>query len=505
MPESRLCLSLTGKTLRSNLDCISKYRKKIDMVELRADFLKPSELGSIQRFPGKCDLPVIFTVRLHRDGGYFSGKEKDRRKLLSEAAGSGYSYIDIEEDLVDRELEHHIRKNGARIIRSIHDFSGVPGNLAGRIRNLSHNPTDIPKAAVMPQNTLELLRLIEIFQDLETSQKILIGMGELGLLTRVLAPKLGSWLSYCSSPEKEAAPGHLDPDQLIDLYRFKSIDASTQIFGVIGNPIRHSLSPQIHNYGYKVLGINAVYLPLLVEDLESFFRLADILRIKGLSVTLPLKESVISHLAEQDERLGSIGACNTLVRKASGWYGTNTDVDGFLKPLKTMCLNKELTDRPQAGEFGPGPRLKATVIGAGGAARSVVYALNQCGIKPLILNRTTERAESLARRFGCPYSGIDAQGYALIEEYSDLIVQSTSVGMEPQAGGDPLPDYRFKGTELVYDLVYKPHLTRFLQRAQDAGCRIIPGLEMLKSQAEAQFKLFTGREYPIYSVSRYNN
>ncbi|MBA7668777.1 Shikimate dehydrogenase (NADP(+)) [subsurface metagenome] len=196
----------------------------------------------------------------------------------------------------------------------------------------------------------------------------------------------------------------------------------------------------------------------------------------------------MSNREDPEGSIKGIGACNTMIRKGSSWYGVNTDVEGFLAPLKS---------RGWAGSESANPKRQATVLGAGGAARAVVYALIREGIDPLILNRSLERARALARSFGCAYSGLNRQGQALMENYSDLIVQATSVGMEPEVEGDPLPGYHFRGTEIVYDLVYKPPLTRFLKRAGDSGCTVIQGLEMLRAQAGAQFKLFTGRDYPV--------
>jgi len=240
-----------------------------------------------------------------------------------------------------------------------------------------------------------------------------------------------------------------------------------------------SLSPRLHNRGLAALGLDAVYLPFLVDELASFFRLAELLRLQGLSVTIPHKEGVLPFLAQRNEAVQAIGACNTLLRAQEGWRGENTDAEGFLSPLG--CL--------RAGS-------RAVVLGAGGAARAIVYALRRAGLEVLILNRTAARAERLAAEFGCRAAGLDSRGLELLRERADLIVQATSAGMEPEVEADPLPEYRFRGGEIVYDIVYKPPLTRFLKRARRAGCRVIPGLEMLLGQGRAQFKLFTGREYP---------
>lgn len=136
------------------------------------------------------------------------------------------------------------------------------------------------------------------------------------------------------------------------------------------------------------------------------------------------------------------------------------------------------------------------MIGAGGSARAVVYSLSREGVEVLIINGTVSRARERAAEFGCRYAGLD-EGLKLIPQYADIIVQTTSLGMEPQAEADPIPGYTFQGHEVVYDIVYKPPVTRFLQRARDAGCITIEGMQMLLHQAYAQFLKFTGQEYPL--------
>jgi 3-dehydroquinate dehydratase/shikimate dehydrogenase len=484
--KSRICLSLTASTLEKDLLLLESRRKFVDMVELRADFLDPEELALLPSFPRRAGVPVILSIRRKQDGGRWNREEAERRGLLKRALSGGYAYVDLEEDLDDAALAEAVKMAGGRVIRSFHDFSGVPEQLVERMRALSRVPREIPKLTVMPKSTKQLPMLVDAYQQLRDEEKILIGQGEFGLFTRLLATKLGCFLTFCSvSGTQVTARGHLDPRTLVDLYRFKKQDRDTFVCAVIGNPIAHSRSPEFHNRGYEDLGLNGVYVPFLVDDVPSFFRVADMLKLRGISVTMPHKQAVLSHLSEQDDSLQRIGACNTVVRRSQGgWYGTNTDVQGFLTPLEAQA--PELLK----------PATRATVIGAGGGARSVVYALHSRGIRPLIVNRTIAKAKSLAESFGCEWGGLDNRGISRIRKNADLIVQATGVGMEPDTEADPLADYRFSGSEVVYDLVYQPLVTLFLKRARDAGCRIVSGLAMLFSQGAAQFKYYTGREYP---------
>jgi 3-dehydroquinate dehydratase/shikimate dehydrogenase len=500
-PPARVCLCLTAPTLGEDLELAERYRRDADLLELRADFLLPTELASLSRFPGRAGLPVILTVRRPADGGRWPGSEADRRRLLRQAlaeAGIPYAYVDLEEDCLDAALAQMARERGTRVIRSVHVFSGVPGNLTGRVRRLARSPGELAKAAVLVRGCRDLLRLVRTFHALEGQEKILLGMGEHGLFSRVLAGRLGSWLTYCSpggSPPEggasaslpSAAPGQLGIETLLGLYRLRRIDRETVLFGVIGDPIAHSRSPELHNRGYAALGLNAVYLPFRVDRLGPFLRAAKLLGLRGLSVTAPFKREVIRRLAEADEAVSAIGACNTLLRSDGGWKGTNTDAAGFVEPL----------ERQAPGLLHPGAG--AAVIGAGGAARAVVYALRQRGLHVLVLNRTPARARALARRFGCEWGGLDRSGLERLRQPCALLVQTTTVGMHGM--GDPLSEYNFRGDELVYEVVYSPQLTPLLARAQAAGCRTIGGLSMLQAQGRAQFRLFTGRDYPVGGVA----
>jgi 3-dehydroquinate dehydratase/shikimate dehydrogenase len=484
MKRCRICLSVIESTIEENIARINEFRDAIDLVELRADFLRQDEIPHITRFPAKAGLPVILTLRRKSDGGKFAGNEGERVGIMKNALDGGFSYIDCEEDLGGTGIEEKIKAGGGRVIRSFHDFTGIPDNLAARMKHLARRPQELPKASVMPKCSADLYKLITCFRELEGTEKILLGMGTFGFPTRILAPLLGSFLTFCSVPDRLAASGHIDPHTISALYRFRQISRRTELFGIIGNPVMHSMSPVIHNRGFSAVGLDAVYVPFHTDRVDVFMGLARFLGIKGFSVTIPHKETIIKHLKGKDRSVGATGACNTVIRKESGYYGVNTDAAGFIEPLKKAVNAPSLQGK------------KATVIGAGGAAKAIVYALVREGADVLIINRTEERAEKLAETFRCHCAGLTDEGIKQVQAFSDIVVQTTSVGMEPETDADPIPAYTFKGHEIVYDIVYKPPMTVLLQKAQQAGCRIIRGTEMLLSQAFAQFKLFTGHPYP---------
>ncbi len=473
-------MALTEPTLARAAELARANAARIDLVELRADFLDDGELGQLPRFPEMVGIPAILTIRRTAEGGRFRADERARRRLIGTAAGA-YDYVDLESD-VDRSFDGLIPA-GTRVVRSLHDTAGVPDQIERVIRELPRSGGEIAKAAVTPRTGSEMVDLFECAQRLGApsdahGERIVLGMGRFGLPTRILAAHLGNFLTFCSLAARSAAPGHLDPDTIVELYRFRSIHAGTRVLGVIGTPLSHSRSPQIHNPALAAAGLDAVYVPIELDDAAQLDRLARLLPLDGCSVTIPHKGHA-ARMSDAGPMVRRVGACNTLVRTRNGWRGENTDVHGFLAPLRRMSI---------------APR-RATVVGAGGAARAVAFALRSLGTELLILNRTEQRAHSLARDSGATAGALDAAGLAQVPGYSELIVQTTSMGL-PDNPGDPLVEYAFRGHELVYDLVYGEVLTPILRRARDAGCAVIDGSQMLAEQAYEQFRLFTGRVFP---------
>jgi 3-dehydroquinate dehydratase/shikimate dehydrogenase len=481
MPDpAKVCLCLAADSIAGDLAAIERHRAEVDIVELSADRLAPQELAAADRLPTLAGLPVILAVRRQRDGGRWTGGERERAALLARLAGGpaggGFAYVELEEDL-DLPLP------GVPVIRSLHDPHGVPDGLEQRLRGLARGRRELPKAVVAVRGSADLVKLLEVFGRTRDVEKVLLGTGDAGFAVRLLASRLGSAFCCVSPAGTDSAPARADPGTLRHLYRFPAIGADTPVFGVIGDPVMHSLSPVIHNRGMAALGIPGVYLPFPVDDVPAFMAAADLLGVRGLSVTVPHKEAVIPFLASREPVVDRIGACNTLLRTDAGWHGTNTDAEGFLASLRPVLAGRALGG------------MKAAVIGAGGAARAVVAALAAVGVDVLLLNRTPGRAREVAERFGAGWSPLDRSGVEAMRGHSDLVVQASSAGMGEE-GADPVPGYRFSGREIVYDLVYSPRVTPLLARAKAAGCTVIPGLQMLLGQARRQFWLFTGREYP---------
>lgn len=480
----RICLSLTERTIGEDLAIVERERGRVDLVEVRADFLDAEEISHLAAFPERAGLPAILAFRRESDGGVRTIEEAERIALLDRALAGEWAYVDLEHDLEDGKLEQRAVETGSEVIRSLHDFEGVPDRLAARIDGLARTAREIPKAAVMPRTTAGLLEVLEASEQIHAARAIVVAMGEWGFPSRVLPSRFSSVLTYSTAGRLQAAPGHVTPEILRSIYRVGELDESPTIYGVIGNPVLHSRSPWIHNPALRSLGLNAVYIPIPVDDLSTFAELADRLPIGGASVTVPHKEAVRALLSAVDPSVDSAGACNTLVRGGGGWRGYNTDIAGFLEPLR---------DRAATDLSG----LATLVVGAGGAARAVVAGLRGEGARVTIVNRSADRARALASQFDCDRIDISEVGRS---GPFDIVVQATSAGMTPHEDVDPLAGYRFRGSEIAYDLVYAPPRTRFLKRAEASGCRVIGGREMLICQAHAQFRLFTGHDYPTGSV-----
>lgn len=500
-----ICLCLTGETIEQNREYIRRYRNCIDLVELRLDLLSTEALEAVRRNPVGLDemLPGvrrIVTCRRREDGGAWSGNESDRLEILRDMLDGAPDWIDLEDDLPD-DLEIAARDRGVAVVRSVHRFEPPPEDIGELLRRLSRHGA-VAKLAVTVSGMEDVRRLVEAVARRAPGKHVVLGMGEYGLMTRFLASRLGCAWTYTSAQGAvQAAPGQVDPRTLVERFGFRRIGEHTALFGVIGDPIAHSRSPEYHNARFQRDDLDAVYLPFRVDDAAHFMSIARILPLHGFSVTVPHKAAAAKLADRIDDAVQETGACNTLIREHGAYLGTNTDVPGFLQPL-----------RPYLDAIDG-----ATIIGAGGAARAVAYALVSRGMDVLIVNRTVARAEALASdmqraaeriestragvRPGRARAGALPESSADIAGFRSLIVQTTSCGMAPKEACDPIPHYRFDGNEVVYDIVYTPETTTLINRAERAGCRVIRGTLMFEEQAAVQYDLFR-RSYWSHRRSR---
>jgi len=498
---AKICLCLTAKTIQRNLEILNKYRKFADMAELRVDCLDSDEQHYIRSFPELAGMPVILTIRRDVDGGYFSGGEGARIRMIARSLAYAnddsrynFAYVDLEDDFCVPSLEEAARTFGTKIIRSCHYLQGVPDNISEKVRTMQRSADEIIKMAVAVKTTGDVNKVYQASKECKSNDKIFICMGHYGIFSRILAEKFGSFLTYSSALseiEIPGAPGQIDVKVLAELYRFRKITKKTKVYGVIGNPLKTTISPWFFNTVFGLENSDAVYVPFPVNSINDFFQLAKEFDIQGLSVTVPYKETVLSLLSKYSNMVQSIGACNTMYQCEEGWFGENTDCTGFSDSLLAFINKKHLK------------HLKVSVIGAGGAARAAAAEIYRMGGKAAILNRSAHKAKNIAAKYKFQWGGLDNQGIEIMSKYSDIIIQASPVGMDgyDEVYNDPLELYHFTGREAVMDLIYTPPLSPFLKRAAAAGCKTINGYDMVIRQACLQYAAFTGHEIPAQLLS----
>ncbi|MBQ1832537.1 MAG: type I 3-dehydroquinate dehydratase [Treponema sp.] len=497
MNRPLICMTLTCKTLNEDLELIKKYRNHIDIVELRADYLSDDEKPFIKKFPGMAGLPCILTIRRKIDGGVYSDGEAARAVIFAKALSfvaedqsKNFAYVDFEEDFQVSSLQDAALAYGVKVIRSLHDMNNPIGNLAQRLEKLKVTDYEIPKIAFMPETLQDVKHVFDEASKLKDSNHIIVAMGPLGLPTRVLSAKIKNYLTFTSPTEtmpKVENLGHIDPVTLNEVYHFKSINEDTRVYGITGYPLLKTSSPEIHNAGYLKHEMNAVYIPICSKSFKDVLDFADSTEIMGMSVTIPHKESVLEEISDIEKISREIGACNTIVRTDGKWKGYNTDVTGFSKSLLEFLGEKNLAHK------------KVAIIGAGGAAKAIAYAVKQLKGKACIFNRTIVRAQELANKYDFKAEKLDRENLETLKKYSDVIIQTTSVGMNSMESSsqenDPLYFYEFTGNEKVFDIIYVPAVTPLMARAAKAGCKVCNGYDMLRYQGYEQFRLFTDNDY----------
>ena len=487
----KVCLVLTENTIEKNIQLIERYRYWIDIVELRADFLDPQELLHIRTFPKIAHIPAILTIRRFLDGGVFKGGEGSRITVFARGLAfadtdplNNFAYLDIESDVQAPSLEEAAQAFNISIIRSVHSIKAPIKDIAAKIREIRRTDEEIVKIAYKADNLTDVTALFKQTQQL-SGQNILIAMGKYGIPSRILAGRLHSSIVY-TMPREYIEQHHLeqeyiDPITLNTLYRFRTINDKTAIYGVAGTDTTKSLSPAIHNKGFEQKGANAVYVPISAMNIKEVIEFADCIGITGLSVTHPFKFDIIPFLDEIGPASTICGSVNTVLFNGGKRHGFNTDIDGFARALREFLHIRSLRFKHIA------------IIGTGGAAHAVANAVHLLHGKACVFGRSAEKAKRLAERYNFRWAVLDLASVRILKKYSDVIIQATSVGM--REGEDPLEFYSFSGAEKVFEVIYVPEKTALLKRAEAAGCDICNGYDMLRYQAYKQFELFTGDSY----------
>jgi 3-dehydroquinate dehydratase/shikimate dehydrogenase len=481
-PSERICV-VVGRTRHKMVqaEIQEAARRGARLIEVRLDFL--AKAPDFKRLLADKPCALMATVRRPTDGGRWSGTEPERQTLLRQAIVGGFDWVDLETDVADA-----VRRFGrTRRIVSYHNMHEVPANLEKIHERMCEQDADVLKLAVRAQQPEDNLRLLRLVQG-APKPTIAFCMGDLSMPSRVLALKYGAPFTYAAfNPERGISPGLPSFDELKHIYHVDAINADTQIYGVIGDPVVHSLSPLLHNAAFRSQRLNAVYVPFRVPrgQLEGFVKHFDALGVRGYSVTIPHKEQAATLPgAHKDPSTSVTQAANTLVRLGGGFAAYNTDY--------TAAVQSLLANMPPAPDGSP-PTLQSRVVlilGAGGAARAVAHALHREGAMVNIANRTPERAQKLAEEIGCRAVDWAARHSVLC----DVLVNCTSVGMHPHVDETPVHHSLLKPGLTVMDIVYTPETTMLIREARGRGCHVVTGVDMFVRQAAAQFKLFTGQE-----------
>jgi 3-dehydroquinate dehydratase / shikimate dehydrogenase len=475
---TKICGVVSASDDISALHLLRKHASYLDCAELRLDYLQQPNEDVVERLVKQSPVPVIATLRPVRHGGCFSGEEQLRFRLLRKAFQSGAFAIDLEEDVASAVFQD-FASQGASVIASYHNFTETPDSIQSIFQTLRYKTNYCVKIATMVNSLSDLLQLYSL-QSLE-GLKIIVGMGAGGLITRVLAGSFGSMLTFgVLDREKPTAPGQIHVEDMVKLYRIRDISDKTKIYGVLGWPISQSLSPLLHNVCFSEADWDAVYIAMGAPSLDGLRELGELLGFKGFSVTHPHKQRATFFCDRIDASVSRAGASNTIVVKDGVWEAWNTDLVGFMRPLQKRHIARGI---------------HAVVFGGGGAANAAVAALSELRANVTVVSRNREKGEELAGRWKANYSLLDSEPTANVE----LLVNATPLGMDPKTEGKPCDLRRYqKGRSdrriTVYDMVYNPKDTLWIQEALQLGWDVIYGQEMFIEQAAEQFRLWTQKE-----------
>ena len=479
-PAGKICMVI-GEGNSAQLEkAILKTKPKANYLELRLDYLKVSDLtvSNLRKWVRLGEVPVIATLRRKANGGEFAGTEAEQMEILKGAVEANVAFLDVEIETIENYLHGEftlLKKSPTRLIASYHNFEETPASLESIYLRLLQVKPDVLKIATLARSFSDNLRLLELIertrkQDLSI---IAVAMGELGVYSRIVGPSRGALLTY-GSMGKETAPGQPSVYDLNHVYALDEIDEETRFYGVIGYPVGHSLSPHIHNAAFRERGLNARYLPFPIQDLQDFSPYLK--RLGGFSITIPHKVAILRYVDQLDSTVKMTGAANTLVKHGDDLWAYNTDVHGI-----RYALRKPLEEGIH----------QATLLGAGGAARSAAIVLKEANCQVTVLGRDPKKTRSFADEFG-----FECDSLCQAAKYrGDLLINATPLGMSPGIEQTPLLDENSIRYRYVFDMVYNPLETRLMRQSRGKAAAI-GGIEMFVAQAAKQFELWTGLEPP---------
>jgi 3-dehydroquinate dehydratase/shikimate dehydrogenase len=451
------------------------------LLEIRLDFI--ARAPDLKRLLKDKPCPLIATARRPQDGGRWGGTEDARQMLLKQCIVSGFDWVDLETDVADQIGRF---KNVKRIV-SYHNLTEFPEDLDEIYARMCKQDADVLKVVVCAQTPGDNLRIIELLRKAKRPT-VAFCHGDLGYPSRILALKYGAPFTYAAfNKERGVVPGMPSFEDLDRVYRPSSIGPTTEIFGVIGDPVAHSLSPIVHNAAFRALEIDARYLPFRVPrgQIPQFLKAYNAIPVRGYSVTIPHKETAAQAARAHDEAVELTRAANTLVRREHGFFALNTDYHAVLESLAAHL--------PKPGGKLDLHRRLVLVLGAGGFARAVAHAVHRAGGTVYVVNRTHDRAQRLAGEIAAESLDWNARH----KEGCEIVFNCTPVGMHPNIDDSPIHPSYLKPGMTIFDAVYTPETTLLIREARARGCQTITGVDLFVRQAALQFGHFTGKQPPV--------
>lgn len=463
-----LILVLNRSTYWENIALIEQTRAVVDGYELRIDFLKKISLKEISHIRTICKLPIIFTW-----------------KTSLENKANLYDLVKLRPDFLDFDYRTPISvvkkvmrcSPHTKIIISIHNHTETPRHLEGLLAQMLHLPAHIYKIATFANNLLDALRMME-FMIQYSKQYNLVGicMGELGRLTRIAAPIIGSAIQYCYSGIPSAT-GQFSLEELLHVYFYRRIDHNTQILSLIGNPVCHSPAHYTHNWVFAHFKLSLLYvkLDLQIGELEEFCRLIKNLPFLGCSVTMPFKKAILPFLDITATIVDMTQSANTIYIKNKKLLGYNSDALGALDSIeeKIVVKNRHII-----------------ILGGGNTGKSIALEAKRRGAIVTLLNRSVEKVANFAKKLQISYGHLQNFEEVVKRGY-DIICNATSLGMNGQLGL-PVPSHYLLPEKYVMDVVFSREHTLFTAAADAMGCSIIYGKTMFIKQAIYQMRIWTG-------------
>jgi 3-dehydroquinate dehydratase/shikimate dehydrogenase len=487
----QICISICAKTAHELFAKIARAEPLADVIEIRFDCLNPDQVDPVIENLPSIEKTYLLIYRPSEQGGLRVLPLNARLifwKTALAALGDRDILIDLEAD-----VNFPLRIHENKVVRSAHFFNNDPADLRPAFFELADLGDGIVKIAASANDIVDAIPAWKLLETAarEEHQVVPIAMGEAGKWTRILAPAHGAFMTYAALDDAEAtAPGQVTAAELVDVYRVRELGRETKVHGIVAGNTSYSISPWMHNAGFKAAGEDRVFVPLQVADLDAFIkrmvrpetREID-LNFAGFSVTNPHKQAIIAHLDDIDETAAKIGAVNTVRIDDGKLLGFNTDAPGFIRPLIDV--------------FGDLKEATVAVVGAGGAARACVYSLTAAGANVTIFARDPAKSANLADSFA-------VRTAPLPESFSgnEIVVNCTPLGTKGDTQDQTVATAeQLAGVKLVYDLVYNPTETKLTSEAKRAGVQTLGGLEMLIAQGAEQFRIWTGREAPLEAMT----